>query len=274
MPCLPAGDSYAQVLESALLAKRKALQTQELGLQLIQQAHTALERAQPQRAVALEAEALRVRQGRQGGMARSRCRLGLPALCCAALQRWGVRVLHMCLLTALHACAPGNLQVQQELHDLQLQRRKEEAQRRVQQQAAQAATAQAQQVPQQAKARAAAPAGAAEEEEAIDLISSSEDEAEAAVPAVSGSAPTLGWLACACRLHSAPSPAVSGPSVTLPLGPAIRCCRRLCPWRQHPARQKRRSRRSASSCSTLRSSRSEPCSYCHAAEVPPQRGGH
>ncbi len=42
-------------------AKRRALEAQERGLQLAQQAHTQLERSQPLRAEQAEAQALQVR---------------------------------------------------------------------------------------------------------------------------------------------------------------------------------------------------------------------
>jgi hypothetical protein len=49
----------------AQLASRRALQAQEQELRFAQQAHTALERAQPQRAQQLEAEAQKVGGGRR-----------------------------------------------------------------------------------------------------------------------------------------------------------------------------------------------------------------
>ncbi|PRW61285.1 Sorting and assembly machinery component 50 [Chlorella sorokiniana] len=141
LPRSPLYEAYLRTLEVANQATRRALQTQERGLQFVQQAHTQLERSQPERAEKAEAEAL---------------------------------------------------ELQRQLHDMDLQRRHEESRRRLQQ-AAQppAAQAQQQQAQQQAKPPAKPPAkAAAEEEEAeeIDLISSSEEE-EAPEVSVSMAAP-------------------------------------------------------------------------------------
>ena len=86
---LPAGEAYQRCVDEAALAKRKALQLQEQSLQYMQQLHTALERGQPQRGVALEAEALRVRPGREEGLPAGGCAFGCHG--CRLLVRQGQR---------------------------------------------------------------------------------------------------------------------------------------------------------------------------------------
>lgn len=58
---LTAAEAYLRKLEEADLARRRALEAQERGLQFVQQAHTQLERSQPERAERAEAKALQVR---------------------------------------------------------------------------------------------------------------------------------------------------------------------------------------------------------------------
>lgn len=128
----PLYDAYLRKAEEADLARRRALEAQERGLQFVQQAHTQLERSQPERAERAEAKAL---------------------------------------------------QIQQQLHDMDLQRRHDESRRRLQQAAQPPAAPAQQQAQQQAKppVKAAAKVAAVEEEaEEIDLISSSEEEEEEA----------------------------------------------------------------------------------------------
>lgn len=60
-PSLTAADAYLRKAEEADLARRRALEAQERGLQFVQQAHTQLERSQPERAERAEAKALQVR---------------------------------------------------------------------------------------------------------------------------------------------------------------------------------------------------------------------
>lgn len=160
---------------------------------------------------------------------------------------------------------PAVVQIQQQLHDMDLQRRHDESRRRLQQAAQPPAAPAQQQAQQQAKppVKAAAKVAAVEEEaEEIDLISSSEEEEEEA-PEVRCSAAMLtmpvqggrqahssGWLLCA---YTHCEPTATNIRTVLPPG-----CRCLCPWRRRPARQRRsrrrrkrrRSPRSATSWST------------------------
>ena len=71
-PARPAGEHrYQELKAEAQLASRRALQAQEQEIQFVQQAHTALEHAQPQWAQQLEAEAQKV-----GRCSRRQCWLG------------------------------------------------------------------------------------------------------------------------------------------------------------------------------------------------------
>lgn len=192
----PQTEPYLRLAAAADLAKRRALQAQEQGLQFMQQAHTALEQAQPGRQIAAEVEARKVSGCWRAGCWRALGRLldgervlaaGLGQACldgthtawllvgrrptCLRLASRHVDHLPTLMPTSTWVL-PARLavQVEEQLHQLHLERRQRERQQRMQ--------PLAQQQLEEERAPAAATEEEEEEEEVV-LISSSEEEEEA-----------------------------------------------------------------------------------------------